>query len=42
MLRDDHEYLGMAANMITVIELSPFFTCGALLTLIEKDAIFFK
>ena len=28
--------LGMAPNMITVIELTPFFTCDLLLMLIEK------
>ena len=36
MLRDNHECLEMAANMTTVIELTPFFTCDALLTLIKK------
>ena len=36
MLRDDHEYLGMAANMTNAIKLAPFFTCDVLLTLIEK------
>ena len=40
MLRDNYECLEMAANMTTVIELTPFFTCDALLTLIKETDIF--
>ena len=36
MLTGDYECLGMTANMTILIELTPFFICDVLLTLIEK------
>ena len=42
MLRDDYECLGIAVNMITVIELTHFFTCDGVTDINRKGMTFLK